>query len=119
MPADKPLAAGDLPTVAGPPMQGAPSAAAHATESYTSTSQPVEPTMGMPGRAEPADDLRSFGDYVILQEIARGGMGVVYKARQERLNRLVAVKMIRAGQFADQEQVRRFQSEAAAAGRLD
>src|ERR1043166_2530053 len=65
-----------------------------------------------------AAEKNRFSDYELIQEIARGGMGVVYKARQISLNRIVAVKMILHARFNNAEFVQRFRVEAEAAANL-
>src|SRR5437016_2728000 len=73
----------------------------------------------LPASSRAVTPLVQLDNYELLEEIGRGGMGVVYRAHQKKLNRPVAVKMIRAGHLATLAQIERFRAEAEAAASLD
>jgi serine/threonine protein kinase/WD40 repeat protein len=79
---------------------------------------PRKPVKGPVGAAR-SGAMRDFGDYELIEEIGRGGQGVVYRARQKSLNREVALKTIPLGPWTSEERVKRFQLEAKSIAALD
>src|SRR5213082_2909070 len=78
-----------------------------------------QPTSPMSPMARRTKTFADFGDYELLEEIGRGGQGVVYRARQKSLNRIVALKVIALGHWATDAHLKRFRREAQAAASLE
>jgi eukaryotic-like serine/threonine-protein kinase len=83
------------------------------------SSPPAAPSRSAIHSPQSAVEMRYFGDYELLGELGRGGMGVVFRARQRTLNRTVALKVIAPEQLASPKAVERFRTEAEAAANLD
>src|SRR5262249_40506125 len=108
-------ASGPNPTAVDGPAQTAkePGVASSGVGAAAPIAAASETGVGPQGKTE-----QVFGPYDIIGEIARGGMGIVYRARQRDLKRIVALKVMKEGETATEKQIRRFKRETEAAARL-
>ena len=111
-------------------IQSVAAPARHAAEQPVKTPSGTHTSPGLPSTvsheelsdqsaADRQPPIRVLGDYELLEQIGKGGMGVVYKAREMRTNRIVALKMIRDKYLDSPNATRRFQTEAEHAASLD